>query len=284
MHLHHLQIDFSLSKEYSLYVYDHNAVKIYTDGSAKPNPGKGGIGMVVEYPDNLNLDNFELSEGYKLSTNNRMELRAIIRVFEWLQSEMTVRRFTRAIIITDSDYVSSNHQNAQYWKTNGWRNDEGKPYENEDLWDTFLRERQKTKLRTEIVWEKGKQNNILLRVDALAKQGADNPTKTDYGYNAGKFTATRTASRKAATLFPAKGQNELIRVYRKSIYGKGEKQIYKITFDLYDREKKMYVEKFVAYRGKDCDDLKRNNCYEVIFNESKTFPVILEATSVEYVS
>lgn len=265
-------------------MYDPNAVKIYTDGSAKPNPGKGGIGIIVEYPDNLNLENFEISEGYKSSTNNRMELKAIVRVFEWLQSEIKIHRLTRAIIITDSSYVYSNHQNVQYWKTNSWRNNEGKPYENADLWDSFLKEKQKTKLRTEIVWEKGKKNIILLRVDALAKQGADYPTKIDYGYNAGKFTATRTTNRKAATLFPAQGQIELIRVYRKSIYGKGEKQIYKITFDLYDKEKKIYIDKFVAYRSKDCDDLKRNNCYEATFNESNTFPIILKAISMEYVS
>jgi hypothetical protein len=46
----------------------------------------------------------------------------------------------------------------------------------------------------------------------------------------------------------------------------------------------MYVEKFVAYQGETCPDLKRNNCYEVTFNESKTFPIIVEAESVEYVS
>ncbi len=65
-------------------MYDQNAVKIYTDGSAKPNPGKGGVGMVVEFPDNFSLENLELNEGYFISNNNRMELRACIHALEWL--------------------------------------------------------------------------------------------------------------------------------------------------------------------------------------------------------
>ncbi len=265
-------------------MYDSNAVKIYTDGSAKPNPGKGGVGIVVEYPDSFDIDNFEISEGYKLSNNNRMELKAVITALEWLQMEMKAKKFTRAIIVTDSDYVYSNHSNAQYWKANKWRTQEGKPYENEDLWDSFLKERQKVKLPVEVFWTKGKKTQMLMRVDALAKQGADRPSKTDYGYRPGKIAATRTGNKKGSTLFPAKMQEEvLMRVYRKNIYGKNENQIYKITFDVYDEVKKSYMQKYVAYQGKECGDLKRNNCYRCSFNNSESFPLIEVAVPVEYV-
>jgi ribonuclease HI len=265
-------------------MYDPNAVKIYTDGSARPtNPGNGGIGLVVEYPDNLNLENLELSEGYKLSTNNRMELTAVISAMEWLQHESIFRRFTRVIIITDSEYVSANYKNAQYWKENDWSSEEGRPYENRDLWDTFLKQRKKIRIHNEICWEKGKGRPVLLRVDALAKEGSGNPTKTDYGYKGGKFTATRTKSKKAATLYSANGQEILIRVYKTNIYGRGSKQIYKVTFDLYDEISKSYLEKYVAYYdAKECPDLKRNNCYRATFNYSRSFPQILNATHVEY--
>jgi hypothetical protein len=195
---------------------------------------------------------------------------------------METTKFTRAIIITDSNYVYSNHKNAHYWKENKWRTSEGKPYENEDLWDTFLKERQKTKLHTEIVWEKGKLNHTLLRVDALAKNGADHPTLTDNGFKSGKIAGTRTRSKKSALLFPANNQETLIRVYRKNIYGKNESQMYKITFDVYDEVKKAYSAKFVAYQGKDCNTLKRNNCYRALFNKSATFPLIIEAEHIEY--
>jgi ribonuclease HI len=265
-------------------VYDANAIKIYTDGSATPNPGCGGIGMVVEYPDSMNLENVELSEGYKLSTNNRMELLAVISAMRWLQTEMRKRKFTRALIITDSEYVYSNHSNVQYWKTDGWKNKEGKPYENQDLWDFFLKERQKTKLSLELKWEKGKLRPVLKLVDTLAKRGAKSPTGIDYGYRGGKFTATRSKSKKAATLFLAQGQEAVIRIYRKNIYGKGSKQVFKITFDLYDKVTKSYKEKhFAYYNGGNDPDLKRNNCYRAIFNESKTFPQILAAKRINYI-
>lgn len=270
-------------KEYSRLMYDPNAVKIYTDGSARPiNPGPGGLGIVVEYPDAMGLDNYELSEGYKVSTNNRMELLAVIRALEWLRAEMRSRRFTRAIIITDSGYVYENHTSAQYWKANGWRNPDGKPYENSDLWDRFLKERPKVRLHHEIKWEKGKQRLVLRRVDALAKEGSGNPTGTDYGYHGGKFTASRTKTKRGGTLFRPRDREETIRIYRKSVYGKGDATIYKVTFDLYDKATGSYVDKHVAYLREHCPDLQRNHCYEVIFDESETFPKILTATPIEY--
>jgi ribonuclease HI len=264
-------------------VYDPNAVKIYTDGSARPtNPGPGGFGIVVEYPDAMELDNYEMSEGYKVSTNNRMELLAVIRAFEWLQAEMRFRKFTRAIIITDSEYVHGNCASARYWKTNGWRNADGKPYENSDLWDKFLKDRLKTKVSHEIRWEKGKLRQVLQRVDALAKQGSGNPTEIDYGYRGGKFTASRTKSKRAAMLFRPRDQEETVRVYRKSVYGKDGRAVYKVSFDLYDKATGSYVDKYFAYLGEYCPDLQRNHCYEVVFDGSETFPKILTATPIEY--
>lgn len=247
-----------------------------------PNPGKGGIGMVVEFPDGTDTENFELSEGYVLSTNNRMELRACIRALEWLQSEMRTKRFTRVIIITDSDYVSSNQSNAQYWKDNDWKNADGKPYENHELWDTFLKERQKTKVRVDIVWEKGKTRPVLLRADALAKQGTKNAIKTDYGFQSGKFTAPRTGNKKGATLYAPTGNELLIRVYQKHVYGKNADEIWKITFDIYDEVTGQYVQKCVAYQGEHCITLKRNNCYRVKFDDNQKFPKIIEAELVEF--
>lgn len=247
-----------------------------------PNPGKGGIGMVVEFPDSMEIENFEFSEGYIKSTNNRMELMACIRALEWIQSEMKSRTFTRVIIVTDSDYVYSNNKNAQYWKDNGWKNEIGKPYENHELWDTFLKERQKTKVRVDIVWEKGKTRAVLIRVDSLAKQGAKHPTKTDYGFQSGKFTAPRTANKKGATLYSPNSEDLLIRIYRKHVYGKNSNELWKITFDVYDEKTKQYVQKYFAYQGEGCITLKRNNCYRVQFNNDPKFPKIINAEPVKY--
>jgi len=262
-------------------MYDPNAVKIYTDGSAMPNPGKGGIGIVVVFPDGMEMHNYEMSEGYKLSTNNRMELKAVVRALEWLQKNSSVHKFTRAIIITDSDYVHSNHNNTKYWKKDGWVNQNGKPYENQDLWNDFLRAQAKLNLRVDIEWTKGKKNEVLKLVDSLAKQCAKNPTLIDSGYNGGKFTASRTPTKKSATLFSGGDEYILIRVYRSKISGRNEKQIYTIRFDLFNEESRSYVGKYIGYTKKDFN-LKRNTCFRVRFDGNKRFPLIVEAEEIGY--
>ena len=261
-------------------MYDPNATIIYTDGSARPNPGCGGVGILVSFPDASAYAQVEISEGYRLSTNNRMELLAVIRAMEWLIANSGTYKMTRVILVTDSDYVHSNHSNAPYWKKQSWQTAEGKPYENPDLWDSFLKARVKLKMPFEIRWAKGKQSDVLLLVDALAKAGAATPTKDDTGYRPGKFTAPRTPSKKAATLSEVNGV-ALIRVYRSEIFGRHSTQTYKISFDLYDESTSCYIGKHVAYTRKDFN-LKRNTCYQVTLGGSKTFPIITEAEEVEY--
>jgi ribonuclease HI len=263
-------------------MHDPNAVKIYTDGSAIPNPGQGGIGIVVEYPDSFTLDNVEISEGYFESTNNRMELIACITALRWLRENESFLKITRAIIITDSDYLYSNYGYAQYWKKDNWINQYGKPYENKDIWDLFLRERQKIHFHNEIKWEKGKTKPVLNRVDSLAKQGAKNPTKKDFGFQTGKFTASRSNNKKGAMLYPANNQEEIIRVYKKNIYGKNEKELYKISFDIYSKAENKFTGKYFAYKAKECITLERNNCYKIKFNDEPNYPFILEAKPVKY--
>jgi len=145
-----------------------------------------------------------------------------------------------------------------------------------------LKERYKVRVPNEIKWERGKTRPILLRVDALAKQGAKNPTKNDYGYQPGKFTTTRSASKKAAIMFIPYNEELIIRVFAKKIYGKNQDELYKITFDVYDETQGIYTKKFFAYKGKECITLKRNNCYRVKMNGNKKLPLILEAEPVEY--
>jgi len=77
-------------------MYDYNALKIYTDGSAIPNPGNGGIGIIIEFPDSSNSDNLEISEGYAHTTNNRMELIACITAIQWLRENGPAKKVTRA--------------------------------------------------------------------------------------------------------------------------------------------------------------------------------------------
>lgn len=261
-------------------MYDPNAIKIYTDGSAMPNPGKGGLGIIIEYPDNLELENLEISEGFLQSNNQRMELLAVIKAFEWFIENNN--KISRIIIITDSEYVFYNYKNINYWRDNEWKDQYGKPYENKDLWERFLKLEQRSKLQPDIRWEKGKTRSILKRVDWLAKEGARNPINKDSGFQTGKFTSSRSGNKKTSILYPANGQTEFIRVYKKHIYGKNKNELYKITFDIYDKNQGQYTEKFFAYYEGSDGILKRNNCYKVVFNLNPKMPKIVEVEEVNY--
>ena len=101
-------------------------VTIYTDGACSGNPGPGGWGAVLFYGPHRK----EISGGEPLTTNNRMEIVAVIEALKLLKEPCAVT------VYSDSAYVvNCFRQNwMQGWLKNGWRNSKGKPVENQDLW------------------------------------------------------------------------------------------------------------------------------------------------------
>lgn len=105
-------------------------VTIYTDGACSGNPGPGGWGAILDYKGKRK----ELSGGEAQTTNNRMELTAVIEALNALKEPCNVT------VITDSKYVSDGITLgwAAGWKKNNWRKKDKKPALNPDLWDTLL--------------------------------------------------------------------------------------------------------------------------------------------------
>ena len=105
-------------------------VIIYTDGGCSPNPGPGGYGVVLIYREHRQ----ELSGGYRITTNNRMELTAAIRGLQALKESCDVTLFS------DSQYVVNGIMKgwARRWKSRGWIKSDKSPAENVDLWDHLL--------------------------------------------------------------------------------------------------------------------------------------------------
>lgn len=146
-------------------------VTIYTDGSAKSNPdGPGGYGTILEYIDNSGiLHEKEISAGYKKTTNNRMELMAVIVGLEALNRPCQVE------IISDSKYVTDafNKHWIDSWVKNNWKNSQKKEVLNIDLWKRLIKAMDGHQVI--FTWVKGhdghSQNE---RCDKLATNAADN--------------------------------------------------------------------------------------------------------------
>jgi ribonuclease HI len=136
-------------------------VEIYTDGACKGNPGRGGWGALLQYGDHER----ELWGGEPDTTNNRMELTAVIRALEALKHRCKVK------LHTDSQYVQKGITEwITNWKKRGWKTADKKPVKNDDLW----RELDELAAKHEIhwIWVKGHAGHDgNERADALANRG-----------------------------------------------------------------------------------------------------------------
>jgi ribonuclease HI len=136
-------------------------VVVYTDGACKGNPGPGGWGALLIAAGREK----ELFGGESATTNNRMELIAVIRALEALTAPAEVD------VHTDSQYVKNGIETWIHgWKRNGWKTSDRKPVKNAELWREL--ETQASRHRVRWHWVKGHADSEgNLRADALANRG-----------------------------------------------------------------------------------------------------------------
>lgn len=146
-------------------------ITIYTDGASSGNPGPGGYGVVLI----SGKHRLEKSEGFALTTNNRMELMAVISGLEALKIVGS-----KVVIYTDSKYVSDSVEKGWVFQ---WESKEFKKKKNPDLWTRFLKIYRKHNVR--FIWIKGHANNPENeRCDHLAVEAYKSGNlKEDTGYN-----------------------------------------------------------------------------------------------------
>ncbi len=151
-------------------------VKIFTDGAARGNPeGPGGYGTVLQYVDTKGqLHEKEYSAGYKKTTNNRMELMAVITGLEALNRPCEVE------VISDSKYVTDafNQHWIEGWLKRNWKNSAKEPVKNIDLWKRLLKAKEPHQVT--FTWVKGHAGHPENeRCDTLATTAADGDNLLD---------------------------------------------------------------------------------------------------------
>lgn len=135
-------------------------IDIYTDGACSGNPGAGGYGIVMLYKGIRK----ELSQGYRVTTNNRMEMLAVIKALECLKEPCQVTLYS------DSKYVVDSITKGWVygWKKRGWIKSDKKKALNVDLWERLLPLLEKHQV--EFIWVKGHAENVENeRCDELAR-------------------------------------------------------------------------------------------------------------------
>ena len=147
-------------------------INLYTDGAARGNPGPGGYGIVLEWPEKNYRKEF--AEGFKHTTNNRMELRAVIEGLKKLKTTDL-----QVTVYTDSRYVADAVEKKWVF---GWERKQFKDRKNADLWKELLEQIRMHSVK--FVWIKGHNNHAQNeRCDALAVAASkQQQLKEDIGF------------------------------------------------------------------------------------------------------
>lgn len=149
-------------------------VDLYTDGACSGNPGPGGYGVVLIYGPHTK----ELSGAYKETTNNRMELMAVIKGLAALRKPCLVNLYSDSKYIVDA----MNKGWVKRWQSNNWLRSKDEPAKNIDLWKQILEVAGKHQVRWN--WVKGHASNTYNnRCDQLAREAIASQTRQpDPGY------------------------------------------------------------------------------------------------------
>jgi ribonuclease HI len=143
-------------------------IRVYTDGACEGNPGPGGYAAIIDKDGKRT----EVTGGERQTTNNRMELLAVIAALRTLTEPSTVR------VVTDSQYVAKGMTSwIHSWRRKGWKTASGTPVKNRDLWEELETLAGKHQLRFE--WIRGHNGHPENeRADALAREAIRTLEKT----------------------------------------------------------------------------------------------------------
>lgn len=171
-------------------------IELYTDGSCLKNPGSGGYGYIIRYYDQTDGSEMpqeytiEFRQGYRLTTNNRMEIMAAIEGVNKIISlveDLTLNGASQLDIFSDSEYLCNSINKGwidkwqeNNWMTSGFRGNQPTPIKNKDLWEKVIEFRKKLKdisVNMSMTWVQGHADNKWNeRADQLAVEASHDTT------------------------------------------------------------------------------------------------------------
>lgn len=200
-------------------IHPEDTVVIYTDGSQKPKPRRGGIGMVFCWTneEGQEEEHWESPPGYRGVTIPQMELKAAIEGVKLLLKKPPIippHLYRKVRIYADANYVVENHDRAKFqWSQNKWRNRAGAPIENGELWRELIKVEKKLGLRVEVMKVEGHgKNPHNQRADQLAKSSAEMPQKPPLVPSLVRRKQSKKRLRKGTV--PFEGQEITIHVHK----------------------------------------------------------------------
>lgn len=230
---------------------------IYTDGACLGNPGKGGFGAVIMKGD----EQLRLAAGFRLTTNNRMEIMAVIAALKAVAAaspKKKIRLHTDSRLIVDA-------MNAGWlnnWRRNGWRKSDKTPVLNQDLWNLLLTENNKHSVT--YVWVKGHsgipENELC---DRLSKEAASgDKLKIDHVYEGEN-------GMKTDSLFPGSGPDFPAPATEKhTIFESGSDSIFgRITMEI--RQESPDKEAFAVFKQNKAQLSLTLSEFESLYNKIK---------------
>lgn len=192
---------------------------IYTDGSQKPSPRRGGIGMVFCWTneEGREEEHWESPPGYRGVTIPQMELKAVIEGLKLLLKKPPIvppYLYRKVRIYADASYVVEHHERAKFeWSQNKWRNRDGAPIENGDYWKELIRVEKRLGRRVEVMKVEGHGKNPHNRkADQLAKASAEVAQRPPLV--PGKVRRRQSKKRLSKGTVPFEGQEITIHVHK----------------------------------------------------------------------
>jgi len=252
---------------------DEEAINIYTDGSSYQKPRRGGFGiLIITVNDNGDevLEEIELP-GFKSSTNNEMELYAVVQALEEGYIHPKLSDYKRICIYSDSKYVTDNYERAIFnWSRNKWLNRYGKPILNAELWKRFVKLYKEKPCQIKIQWVKGhsknKKNKI---VDGIAKRSAKNAINDPLSH----VEVRRKSTKKKVELGSVKMEGQDIKVRIITSEFLNTQKLSKYKYQVISKKSKYFDNVDVIY-GKEI--MRAGHHYKITVNDDNRNPRVIK--------